>query len=59
MASNDPGEDPQLGGMVWTPYGKGAWIYTGYAFFRQVPGGVPGGYRLFANMLSLPKYLDK
>lgn len=59
MASNDPGDNPQLGGMIWTPYGKGAWIYTGYAFFRQVPGGVPGGYRLFANLLSLPKYLNE
>lgn len=57
MASNDPGEDPQLGGMVWTPYGEGGWLYTGYAFFRQVPGGVPGGLRLFSNMLSLPAYL--
>lgn len=57
MASHDTGEEPLLGGMIWTPYGKGGWLYTGYAFFRQVPGGVPGGYRLFSNMLSLPKYI--
>lgn len=57
MASNDTGDTPQLGGMVWTPYGKGGWLYTGYAFFRQIPGGVPGGFRLFSNMLSLPKYI--
>lgn len=59
LASNDPGEQPQLGGLVWTPYGKGGWLYNAYAFFRQIPGGVPGGYRLFSNMLSLPAALNQ
>ena len=41
------------GGMLRAKYGKGTYIYTGYAFFRQLPAGVPGAYRLFANMVSL------
>ena len=36
-------------------YGKGAYIYNAYAFYRQMPEGVPGAYRLFANMISLGK----
>lgn len=59
LASNDPGEEPKKGGMLFARYGKGAWIYTGYAFFRQLPGGVPGAFRLFANMISLPAYLER
>ena len=41
--------------MLLAPYGKGVYIYPGYAFFRQLPAGVPGAYRIFANMLSLGK----
>ncbi len=52
LASNDPGEPPQLGGTLVARYGKGVWIYTGYAWFRQVPAGVPGAYRMFANLVS-------
>ena len=55
LESHDPGEPPQKGGMLLAPYGKGVYIYTGYAFFRQLPAGVPGAYRIFANMLSLGK----
>ena len=55
MSSNDPGEDPKHGGLVEARYGKGRYIYTGYAWFRQLPAGVPGAYRIFANLLSLPK----
>jgi uncharacterized protein YbdZ (MbtH family) len=53
LASNDPGEDPKLGGMVVAEIGAGRYVYTGYAFFRQLPAGVPGAYRLFANLISL------
>lgn len=52
LASNDPGEKPLQGGMLRATYGKGTYIYTGYAFFRQLPAGVPGAVRLFVNLLS-------
>jgi hypothetical protein len=52
MGSNDPGEQPLEGGELWTRYGKGIYIFTSYAWFRQLPAGVPGAYRLFANLLS-------
>jgi LmbE family N-acetylglucosaminyl deacetylase len=52
LAMNDPGEPPLNGGLVYTHYGKGVHIYTGLAFFRQLPEGVPGAYRLFVNLLS-------
>lgn len=55
LSSNDPGEDPRDGGMVIAQYGKGYYIYSGYAWFRQLPAGVPGAYRLFTNMISLGK----
>jgi hypothetical protein len=53
LASNDPGESPKKGGLLVAKYGKGHYIYTGYAWFRQLPNGVPGAFRLFANMLSV------
>ncbi len=53
LASNDPGEQPQKGGLLLAPYGKGYYIYTGYAFFRQLPFGVPGAIRLYVNLLSV------
>ncbi|HZZ16994.1 MAG TPA: NEW3 domain-containing protein, partial [Candidatus Sulfotelmatobacter sp.] len=52
LASHDPGEDPQKGGLLKAQYGKGIYIYTGYAFFRQLPAGVPGAVRLYVNLLS-------
>ena len=52
LASHDPGEEPQKGGLLIAHYGKGTYIYTGYAFFRQLPAGVPGAIRLFVNLLS-------
>ncbi|MBI4551922.1 MAG: hypothetical protein HY710_06620, partial [Candidatus Latescibacteria bacterium] len=55
LACNDPGEEPKRGGLVEAHYGKGLYIYTGYAWFRQLPAGLPGAYRLFANLISLPK----
>ena len=52
LAMNDPGEPALNGALVYTHYGKGMYIYTGLAFFRQLPEGVPGAYRLFVNLLS-------
>jgi len=53
LACNDPGQEPQKGGMLLAQYGKGYYIYTGYAFFRQLPFGVPGAIRLYVNLLSV------
>jgi LmbE family N-acetylglucosaminyl deacetylase len=52
LAMNDPGEPDLNGALVFARYGKGIYIYTGLAFFRQLPEGVPGAYRLFINLLS-------
>ena len=52
LASGDPGEKPLEGGELWTHYGKGVYIFSSYVWFRELPAGVPGAYRLFANMLS-------
>jgi LmbE family N-acetylglucosaminyl deacetylase len=52
LSSHDPGEPAHEGGLLVAPYGKGLYIYTGYAFFRQLPAGVPGAVRLFVNLLS-------
>jgi hypothetical protein len=53
LESHDPGEPPQLGGQVYVRLGKGQYVYTAYAWFRQLPAGVPGAYRQFANLVSL------
>jgi hypothetical protein len=55
LETHDPGQEPQKGGLLYAKYGKGAYIYNAYAFYRQLPQGVPGAYRLLANMLSLAK----
>jgi LmbE family N-acetylglucosaminyl deacetylase len=55
LASSDEPGNPLKGGHLIAQYGKGNYIYTGYSWFRQFPAGVPGAYRLFANMVSLPK----
>jgi LmbE family N-acetylglucosaminyl deacetylase len=52
FAMNDPGEQPLKGGLLVTRHGKGVFVYTGIAFFRQLPSGVPGAYRLLANLLA-------
>ncbi len=52
LACHDPGENEQKGGLIEAHYGKGIYIYTGYAFFRQLPAGVPGAVRLYVNLLS-------
>jgi hypothetical protein len=50
---NDPGEEPNKGGILVAPYGRGVYVYTTLAFFRQLPAGVGGAARLFVNLLSL------
>ncbi len=52
LESHDPGEPPAPGGMLYTRYGKGVYIFSAFSWFRQLPAGVPGAYRMFANMLS-------
>jgi len=53
LAAGDTGEKPLAGGLLVANHGKGHFVYTGLAFFRQLPDGVPGAYRLFANLLAL------
>jgi hypothetical protein len=53
LETGDPGEAPLRGGLLVAPYGEGTYVYTGLAFFRQLPEGVPGAWRLFANLLAL------
>ncbi|QHL87134.1 LmbE family protein [Nibribacter ruber] len=53
ISSNDPGESAKESGLLVAKYGKGHFAYTGYSFFRELPAGVPGAYRLFVNLLSL------
>jgi LmbE family N-acetylglucosaminyl deacetylase len=55
LETADSGEPPQRGGEVYARLGKGHFVYTAYAWFRQLPAGVPGAYRQFANLISLPK----
>ncbi len=55
LSMNDPGEKPADGALLVARYGKGYYVYTGLSFFRELPSGVPGAYRLFANLLSLGK----
>jgi LmbE family N-acetylglucosaminyl deacetylase len=55
LETHDAGQDPQKGGLMYARYGKGVYIYNAYAFYRQLPLGVPGAYRIFANILSLAK----
>jgi LmbE family N-acetylglucosaminyl deacetylase len=53
LEMHDPGEQNLEGGLLIAKVGKGTWVYTGLSFFRQLPAGVPGAYRLFANLLAL------
>jgi LmbE family N-acetylglucosaminyl deacetylase len=53
VETHDPGEEPLQGGLLVARYGRGTYVYTGLSFFRQLPAGVPGAYRLFANLLAL------
>jgi len=53
LGMNDPGEPEQKGSLIIADYGKGKFVYTGLVFFRELPAGVPGAYRLFANIIAL------
>lgn len=55
LAMRDAGEEWKKGSLLVAPYGKGYYIYTGLSFFRELPAGVPGAYKLFSNMLSIGK----
>ncbi len=55
LETHDPSQEPQKGGMVIAHYGSGVYMYTAYAFYRQLPLGVPGAFRVFANLISLGK----
>jgi hypothetical protein len=55
LACHDPGESPLKGSLLVAQFGKGYFVYTGLVFFRELPAGVPGAYRLFANLISLGK----
>jgi hypothetical protein len=55
LQMNDTGEAPSMGSLLITPFGKGNFAYVSLALFRQLPAGNPGAYKLFANILSLPK----
>ena len=52
LSTNDPGEPPLKGGLLVAPFGKGNYIYTSYVWYRQLRAGLPGGYRMFANLIS-------
>jgi LmbE family N-acetylglucosaminyl deacetylase len=58
LSGHDPNEKDLTGGMLFARYGKGIFIFSGYAWFRQLPAGVPGTYRIFINMISAGKYND-
>jgi len=55
LETHDPNQAPQKGGFLYTKHGEGVWVYAAYAFYRQLPHGVPGAYRLFANLVSIPQ----
>jgi len=55
LESHDPGSEALKGGLLVAPLGRGTYVYTGLSFFRQLPAGVPGAYRLFANLLGLKR----
>jgi LmbE family N-acetylglucosaminyl deacetylase len=55
LETHDPGQDPQQGGLLFARYGHGAYVYAAFALYRQLPEGVPGAYRLLANLISLKK----
>jgi len=55
FSMHDANEDPAQGSLIYTDYGKGRFVYSGLVFFRELPAGVPGAYRLFANLLAKPQ----
>ena len=59
IAWNDPGEDPLAGSLLVTNYGEGVYVYTSISFFRQLPAGVPGAFKLFSNLIAGGKAINK
>ncbi|MGC2465786.1 MAG: PIG-L family deacetylase [Candidatus Acidiferrum sp.] len=55
LETHDPNQDPQKGGLLFARYGKGVYVYSAFAFYRQLPEGIPGSFRIFANLVSLPR----
>ncbi|MBV8808728.1 MAG: PIG-L family deacetylase, partial [Acidobacteriaceae bacterium] len=55
LETHDPDQDPQRGGLLLTRYGRGIYVYDAFALYRQLPVGVPGAYRILANLVSLGK----
>jgi hypothetical protein len=56
LSTHDAGQEPQKGGLLFARYGKGIYVYNAYALYRQLPEGVPGAYRILANLVSLSKH---
>jgi hypothetical protein len=54
FSMHDEGESDQTGSLIFTDYGKGRFVYSGLVFFRELPAGIPGAYRLFANLIAKP-----
>ena len=59
FSSKDKGEPDKKGGLLIAAYGKGNFVYTGLSFFRQLPAGVTGAYKIFANLIALPQHYEK
>jgi LmbE family N-acetylglucosaminyl deacetylase len=59
LETHDPGQDPQKGGLLVAKTGKGVYVYVAFALYRELPEGVPGAYRLFANLLSIGKASER
>ena len=55
LSSNDPDESPKKGGLLVASHGEGYYIYSGYSWFRELPAGVEGAYRIFTNLISIGK----
>ena len=55
VETHDPEQDPQSGGLLIARYGRGFYIYDAFALYRQLPSGVPGAYRILANLVSIGK----
>jgi hypothetical protein len=55
LSMNDKGEPARNGSLLVAKYGEGHYVYTGLSFFRELPEGVPGAYKLFTNIVSLGK----
>ena len=55
LETHDPGQAEQRGGLLYAKYGRGIYVYNAYALYREFPEGVPGAFRLLANLVSLPK----